>query len=147
MIIGISGCAKYKNEMFTANKDDFTAVVEFARNYFASHKSEDSEHITLAFYDGKLHSTTENADGVTTDAVVEDISDDISESFGIISSKFDFLWVNDMYVVFWEDETKNYGLLWSESAKKAVASLEEWHTTLEKHKLESNWYEIGVFGI
>lgn len=148
MIIGMSGCTKYKNEIFTSNKADFTAVVEFARSYYETHKSEGSDHITLTFDDGVLHSLTEETAGVINDTVVDDIPDDISASLSIISSKFDFLWVNDTYVIFWEDETKYYGLLWSESAKKAISSLKEWYNELDQRKLEANWYEIGVlYGI
>ncbi|MCH5191192.1 MAG: hypothetical protein J1F23_03415 [Oscillospiraceae bacterium] len=137
MMIGVSGCSKYENEMLTDNKADFTAVAEFARSYYEEHRIDDSDHIAIDFYDGTLRD-------LTNDTIIEDVSDDIYESVGIISSEFDFLWVNDTYVIFWEDETKYYGLLWSESTQKAISSVKEWYGEMDYHKLEANWYEIGA---
>lgn len=150
MLIGMSGCAKHESELFTSNKDDFIAVVEFARQYYAEHKSEDSDYIAPDFYGEALRGliVLDCYDGVLRDhiddTVIEDISDDIRKSVEIIGRNFDYLWVTDIYVIFWENETKYYGLLWSESKHKAISSLKEWYPEMENRRLESNWHEIGA---
>ncbi len=130
--------------MFTTNKDHFTAVVEFACSYYKEHKSEDSDHVALTLSGSELRDITGFSANSANDRVACDVHDDIAESVGIISSEFHCLWVNDMYVIFWKDETKYYGLLWSLSTRKAISSVKERYTGLDYRKLESNWYEIGV---
>ena len=62
--------------------------------------------------------------------------------------QYDFLWVTPNEVIFWEDETKMYGILYT---KNASASKKELRSTLydsmEFHKIQRDWFEIGCFGI
>ena len=139
IMIGMGGCRKYENELLTSNKADFLALVEFARAYYDGHKSEEQDHIAIDFYNDGFRD-------LSSVTMIEDIPDEMYESAKVIGSEFDCLWVNDLYVIFWEDETKYYGLLWSETPKEAIASVKEWYSGVEYHKLENNWYEIGAFG-
>ena len=137
VMLGISGCRTYENELLTSSKADFVALVEFARAYYDQHKSEGQDHITMDFYKDGLRD-------LSGDTMIENVPDKVMESAEVVGSEFDCLWVNDLCVIFWEDETKYYGLLWSETPKEAIASVKEWYSDVRYHKLEDNWYEIGA---
>ncbi len=55
----------------------------------------------------------------------------------------DYIWVSDEYVIFWQDEIKQYGILYSSSASSVIKQLKTWYNEMDYYKLEKNWYEIG----
>ena len=62
--------------------------------------------------------------------------------------QYDFIEVTQKDMVFWEDETFMYGILYTKNisvSKKELRS--RYYDTMEFHKIQKNWYEIGSFGI
>lgn len=69
--------------------------------------------------------------------------DDLKTSLDIAEKEFDFLWVEDGNVVFWNDETKVLGLFYSANPKSYIKSLEEWYTGMDSERINENWYTVG----
>lgn len=58
---------------------------------------------------------------------------------------FSYVWVEDDHLVFWEDETEYYGVLWSSNPKASIRKIEEdWYSNMKSRKLTTEWYEIGA---
>lgn len=60
---------------------------------------------------------------------------------------YNYVWVSKNEVVFWNDETKTYGILYSKDFVETKKSIEKWYKEIEFKRINSNWYEIGRFGI
>lgn len=69
--------------------------------------------------------------------------DDLKTSLDIAEKEFDFLWVENGNVVFWNDETKVLGLVYSANPKSYIKSLEEWYTGMDSERINENWYTVG----
>lgn len=69
--------------------------------------------------------------------------DDLKTSLDIAEKEFDFLWIEDGNVVFWNDETKVLGLVYSANPKSYIKSLEEWYTGMDSERINENWYTVG----
>ena len=57
--------------------------------------------------------------------------------------KFTYIWIENNSVIFWNDEMKTLGLVYSDNAKSAIKDIEEWYSDLEKEKVNNNCYLIG----
>lgn len=58
---------------------------------------------------------------------------------------FSYVWIGDDYLIFWEDETQYYGVLWSLEPKVSMRSIrEDSYSTIKFRKLTKEWYEIGA---
>ncbi len=49
-------------------------------------------------------------------------------------------------MIFWEDETGYYGVLWSDKLAEAISSIREDRPYLKSRKLSTEWYEVGALG-
>ncbi len=129
-------CNKAENEILKNNKTHFSAVTNFALSYHSENHNDTDEHITLVFDNGKIKN----------EGAIVDIAKALSNSVKIIEENdFDYLWVDENYVIFWKDETKYYGLLWSECVTDIIKTMKnEWFSALEYNKIDGDWYEIGV---
>lgn len=64
-------------------------------------------------------------------------------SFLIAEKEFSYLWIEDGNVVYWNDETKVFGLVYSSNPKNYIKSLEEWYKGMDSEKINENWYAVG----
>ncbi len=133
------GCqAKEAPDYFSQNSDAYAKLKDFALEYFKDNADAlDSEYLTLSF----------SREGAVTcdqsDTVLSDVSEEITQAASLVRQKFEYLHVYSDYVVFWEDETKYYGLLWSETPRRAAIRMEEDYYDFDKIKINSEWYVIG----
>lgn len=136
LLLSLCACNKEENDILKNNKIHFSSVAEFALSYYSENKNSSDEHITLVFDNGDI----------TDGEKVLDITNELSASIKTVAdSDFDYLWVAENYVIFWKDETKYYGLLWSESATDIIKTMKnEWFSSIEHNKIDDDWYEIGV---
>lgn len=121
----LTGCNVVKSSDFKEYKQDFLIVSDTAKSYFESHNTD--EHLTLTFDEYLLWA----------DVSVEKSISKLSEM------DFDYIWVSSDYVIFWKDEMKTYGILYSDSPNSAIIQLKSWYYGMEYNKIEKNWYEIG----
>ncbi len=124
----LSGCTSGKITDFEEYRQELTVISNAAKSYYTNHGSKD-EHLTLA-----LDNYLTWADSSIEDAIVK-----------VSNMEISYIWVSDQYVIFWNDETKTYGILHSVSADSVIKQLKSWYDGMEYHKLEKNWYEIGQF--
>lgn len=60
---------------------------------------------------------------------------------------YSFIWVTENYIIFWEDETKLYGVIYSKEFKESIEEIKKWYDGVQFRRVEGDWYEIGYFGI
>ena len=64
----------------------------------------------------------------------------------VAGEKFDYLTVYEDAVLFNKDETGYYGLVYSEHPVRALYKAEIPQRNRDYHRINSHWYEWGVFG-
>lgn len=123
-----AGCAQsVRFENFADCQEAFSEIADAAQDYYALHKN-DEEYLTLDVAADAAWARPE------LEASMETVKD----------AGMSYLWVSDDYVIFWEDETKQYGVLYSGTARDVIASIkEEWYAYMEYQRLDGDWYEIG----
>lgn len=60
---------------------------------------------------------------------------------------YNYIWVTDDYIIFWEDETKMYGVIHTRDFKETRAEIREWYDGVQFRKIQNGWYELGHFGL
>ena len=133
MLISFSACAsrKAKFENFADCKADFETVSNFLRSYYMD--QDYSGSATFEFIDGDIWK----------DSLV--VSEEYAEELKTLQQNgFTYVWVEKEHTIFWQDETKAYGVLFSENPKAALETVKEWYDGLKSKKLDENWYEIGA---
>lgn len=59
---------------------------------------------------------------------------------------FTYIEVAQDYMIFWEDETGYYGVLWSDKLAEAISSIrEDSRPYMKSRRLSKEWYEVGAF--
>ena len=85
-----------------------------------------------------------SSDGSVVCVSLSDITEDnLSQSVLIAEEKFTYIWIENNNIIFWNDETKTLGLVYSDDAKSAIKDIEVWYDDLKKEKVNNNWYLIG----
>lgn len=101
----------------------------------------------ISFYEEIAEYALQNyadADGSRVVVSLSDITDEsLSQSVLIAEERFSYIWIENNSVIFWNDEMKALGLVYSNNAKKAIEDTEEWYRGLEKEKINKNCYLIG----
>jgi hypothetical protein len=127
-------------EDFAECKDDFMVLCTFLRSYYSENGcsgrvvfrfSEDSVVFRLA------GSTLSDYKVISVDFLTGQIP--AAQNKRLVEG-----WIEENMIIFWENETKYYGLLYSERPILSLISIKSWHSGLESNKLDRNWYEIGV---
>ena len=120
---------------FADYQDDFTAVSNFLRACYVEWG--ETGRMVVDFSDGKIilnHG----------ESILDSGNEQLTRQVNTIQSKgFSSAWVDEKSIIFWEDETKKYGLLFSESPIKAIYTTKKWYNTMRYKKLDRYWYEIG----
>ena len=88
-------------------------------------------------------------DGNRVVVSLSDITDEsLSQSISVAEKRFSYIWIENNSVIFWNDEMKALGLVYSHNTKQAIKDIEEWYHGLEKEKINKNCYLIGdLYGI
>ncbi len=119
----LCSCNAKKPENFS----DLKAVSQYAMQYYKENKPEASAHLTLALGDEEWQTA------------------EIREKIRNIKD-FSYIWVHENYTVFWNDETKTYGVLYAEKPVDTIKNLRSWYVSLRVNCIEKNWFEIGQLG-
>lgn len=119
---------------------DYETIAKLSLEYYnqSSHKD---ERITLVTYDDYLKDSDGN---------IINLTDEQIEALKTVNQRFDYgcLWVTNNSVIFWRDETKYYGLVYSKNPLLTIWDIKtDWYDSVEYHRINSKWYEIGNFGM
>ncbi len=132
---------KTQIENFDYISHDYEIIANLSLEYY-NELSSKNKHITLFIHDDHIKDHTNNTTINLNDAQKDAIKS-IKEKFASC-----YLWVTDESVIFWMDETKYYGLIYSEAPLSTVWDMKkDWYEAMEYHRINSRWYEIGVFGV
>lgn len=132
-----SSCQNKSNfNKFDDYKESLNAIAEKAIEYYNNNNDEDKLLLALNKYETWADSSLENH--------IDNISD---ISVNNLYLKNGYLWVSSDYVIFWFDDLKTYGILYSQSASTQIKNIKEWYNDMEYNKLAENWYEIGQLNV
>lgn len=133
-VLGLVGCnTKPDFDDFSDYEDDFEAVVQFVLEYVQQRNSVDTFTVNIGDDYIKID-----------DAFQSDES--LSPSIKRIREKgFTYIEVAQDYMIFWEDETGYYGVLWSDKPTEAISGIRETSRPyMKSRKLSTEWYEVGA---
>ena len=123
-------------ENFDEIADDYETVAQLALNTY-SELMPDEEYIIIDIYNGIFKK--DNANFILTD--------EQQNAVQAASKNFDYLRVCKDAVFFCEDETGYYGLVYSKNPLNALYKAELPQNGREYHRINSHWYEWGVWAI
>ena len=131
-------------ENFDAISDDYEIIAKASIKYYNEVSVKD-ERITFLTYDD--HMEVLDLKNPSNDGVVINLNEEEKSAIKTIYKEFDYMWVTKDYVIFWQDETKYYGLVYSKNPLSTIWNMKsDWYESVEYHRINSNWYEIGAFG-
>lgn len=120
-------------EDFSNYKEDFANVATAAKNIY---ENNDNQYEVI-----QGHITIDLSDDIWAQQNVQ------TSAISIENQGLTYLWVSDEYVIFWEDERKVYGVVYSKKALSVISKMQrDWYNGMRYKRLASNWYEIGQFG-
>lgn len=123
-------------ENFEQVSADYEIVAQLALNTYSELSPED-EYIIINIYDGNFQYNNSNLS----------LTEVQQNAVRIASENFDYLRVCKDAVFFCEDETGYYGLVCSKHPLAALYKEELPQQGREYHRINSHWYEWGVWGI
>ena len=123
-------------ENFAEISNDYESVAQLALNTY-SELSPEEEYIIIDIYDCNFK--YDNSNLPLTEAQ--------QNAVRTAGEKFDYLRVCKDAVFFCEDETGYYGLVYSKHPLAALYKAELPQDDREYHRINSHWYEWGVWGI
>lgn len=131
---GLVGCnTKPDFDDFSSYEDDFETVVQFVLEYVHQRNAVDTFIVDIGDDYIKID-----------DAFQSD--ETLSPSIEKIREKgFTYIEVAQDYMIFWEDETGYYGVLWSDKPTEAISNIrEDSRPYMKSRKLSKEWYEVGA---
>lgn len=148
-IVGFASCffiwgGKPQVESFDDISGDYETIAKASMKYYNELPNK-NDRITILTYDD--HMEVSNYKNPLEDNVVINLNEEEKSAIKTINKEFNYMWVTEDYIIFWEDETKYYGLVYSENPLSTIWDMKsDWYESMEYHRINSNWYEIGAFG-
>ncbi len=120
LCIMLCSCGNDRTKYYEERISSYEAIAQYAlQNYAGS----DGSRVSI-----ELSDITENS---------------LSKDILVAEESFTYIWIENNSVIFWNDEMKTLGLVYSDNAKSAIKDIEEWYSDLEKEKVNNNCYLIG----
>ena len=131
-------------ENFDAISNDYECIANVALNYYNELSVKDESVLINICEDHLLIWDLE-----TDNKTKIDLNDEQKTALKTVNEKFDFgfLRVSKDTVFFERDETGYYGLVYSKHPIAALYKAELPQDGREYHRINSHWYEWGVWGI
>ena len=133
-VFGLAGCnTKADFDNFSDYEDDFDAVIQFVLEYVHQRNSVDAFTVDIGDDNIKIDDTFQSDEALT------------SSIKKIREKGFTYIEVAQDYMIFWEDETGYYGVLWSNKPTEAISNIrEDSRPYMKSRKLSKEWYEVGA---
>lgn len=131
---GFAGCAfptgpDFKD--FAAYKEDFIIVRDFL---LAQDLFQDNSDRVFALLDADIVNLATTKVG--NEAAL------LSAVDRLRTRGFDYVWAYADHMIFWEDETKKYGVLWAQKPMRVFEYMKE--IPRDFKRIDREWYEVGV---
>lgn len=140
LLIHLTGCHLYKPtfEDFSEYLDSFIVVRDYilATLPTLGNDNSSSDYLLTVHLNEEILSISSNKPiyGSELLAAVKELNE---KGFSFVNVELD-------YMIFWEDETRYYGVLWSSDPKSAIKAINEPPMNVKARKLEKEWYEVGA---
>lgn len=133
-ILSLTGCGRKPDfDDFAEYEDDFSAVVRVVLAHQL--QRDDASPFIVDLRDGYL---------TVGDAVLSDESL-VPAVTNVQIKGFSYIEVGEDYMIFWENETGYYGVLWSERPAHVIKRISgDSRPYLKSRKLAGKWYEVGA---
>ena len=136
-MVGMTGCRLIQPDFedFQEYEDDFVMVKNFLVDYNIARN--DSSRLIVDIGNQFLSINGTDISDSSIEASVKAIHD----------KGFTYIEMSNDYIIFWEDETGYYGVLWSATPKKAISQKKEDarpYMNMKSKKLSNEWHEIGA---
>ena len=123
-------------ENFNEVQDDYETIAEFALETYNEYSPE-KEYVIIDIYGGNLE----------YDDAKLPLNEKQQKAALLAGEEFDYLRVSEDAVFFNKDETGYYGLVYSKHPLIALYKEEIPQRGRDYHRINSRWYEWGVWGI
>ena len=123
-------------EHFEVVAGSYEALAELALDTY-SEMAPDKEYIVLDIYYGTLRYNGSDIQ----------LNDEQKKAVIVVGEEFNYLRICKDAVFFHEDETGYYGLVYSKNPIVALYKEELPQRGRDYHRINSRWYEWGVFGL
>lgn len=133
-VCALAGCnTKADFDNFSDYEDDFDAVVQFVLEYVHQRNAVDTFTVDIGDDYIKIDDTFQSDEA-------------LSPTIKKIREKgFTYIEVAQDYMIFWEDETGYYGVLWSDKPTEAISGIRETSRPyMKSRELSKEWYEVGA---
>ncbi len=133
-VFGMTGCQLHQPDFkeFQEYESDFVLVKNFLMDYNFS--GNDGSPLIVDLNDRFL---TMNGDEISDSSIEDSVK-------AIYDQGFAYIEINDDCIIFWDDETGYYGVLWSQNPKKSINRIVKYtRPGMKSRKLANEWYEIG----
>lgn len=136
-VLGMTGCQLHQPNFkdFQEYESDFILVKNFLMDY--NFDSNDEAPLIVDLNDRFL---TINGEEISDSSIEDSVK-------AIYDKGFTYIEINDDCIIFWEDETGYYGVLWSANPQNAIDQKKEDarpYMNMKFKKLSNEWYEIGA---
>lgn len=133
-ILGLFGCnTKPDFDDFSSYEDDFEVVVQFVLEYVQQRNAVDTFIVDIGDDNIKIDDTFQSEEALT------------SSIKKIREKGFTYIEVAQDYMIFWEDETGYYGVLWSDKPTEAISNIrKDSRSYMKSRKLSKEFYEVGA---
>ncbi len=133
-VFGMTGCQLHQPNFkdFQEYESDFVLVKNFLMDYNFS--GNDDSPLIVDLNDRFL---TINGEEISDSSIEDSVK-------AIYDKGFTYIKINDDCIIFWEDETGYYGVLWSKNPRKSINRIvKDTRPGMKSRKLANEWYEIG----
>ena len=120
LCIMLCSCGNDRTEYYEKRISSYEAITQYALQNYAS---SDGSRVCI-----ELSDIIENS---------------LSKDILVAEERFSYIWIENNSVIFWNDEMKTLGFIYSDNANSAIKDIEEWYSGLEKEKVNNNCYLIG----
>ncbi|GEM_PF-2169543 len=127
---------------FNSVSEDYNMIVELLKGYYSSEE-----------YIGPIYFDIDRSDyAILYEGNSINMTEDESSSLRRVcqtsySGKYSMIWMSETEIIFWEDETKKYAIMYTSNYRKSRNDIKNWYDGVEFKKINSHWYEMGYFGL
>ncbi len=134
-VFGMTGCQLHQPNFkdFQEYEDDFVQVKNFLMDY--NFDNNDDSPLIVDLNDRFL---TINGEEISDSAIEDSVK-------AIYDKGFAYIEIKDNCIIFWDDETGYYGVLWAKNPRKSINRIvNDTRPGMKSRKLANEWYEIGA---
>jgi len=130
-------------KQFSNQKEKYSSIVKLLEN---NYKTNDVKETITVNISNDFNLLNEKRIIIMSEKQKEDLKYICKNSHD--GNGYDYIHVDPYYIIFWQDETKYYGIMFLNNEKDGIKQFKNhYNDELQYRKIEDHWYEVGFFGI